>query len=123
MVIVPFSTDTLNTEMFSRRDGFPDVWLQVRTSSEFHAQLSSSPNGKGTLMLPHVRTQLSSVKVAKAKAIGRKHNTAAFIFMFLQSVLPLGSPLTGFYNPTFADADAPAAAKSVSTLERVSWVF
>ncbi|KAI6688596.1 hypothetical protein NL676_025424 [Syzygium grande] len=63
MVIVPFSTDTLNTGMFSRRDGFPDVWLQ-----------------------------LSSVKVAKAKAIGRKHNTAAFIFMFLQSVLPLGSP-------------------------------
>ncbi|KAI6688587.1 hypothetical protein NL676_025415 [Syzygium grande] len=91
MVIVPFSTDTLNIGMFSRRDRFPDVWLQVRTSSEFHAELSSSPNGKGTLMLPHVRTQLASVQVAKDKAIGRKHNTASVIFMFLQSLLPLGS--------------------------------
>ncbi|KAI6668405.1 hypothetical protein NL676_016116 [Syzygium grande] len=61
----------LNTGIFSR-DKFPDVWLEVRTNSEFHAQLSSSPNGKGTLMLPHVRTQLSSVKVAQGQGHWKK---------------------------------------------------
>ncbi|KAI6699830.1 hypothetical protein NL676_014154 [Syzygium grande] len=69
MVIVPYSMDMSNNGMFSPRDKFPDVQLQKWTRLEFYAQLSSSPNGKGTLMLPHVRSPLSSVKVVKPRPL------------------------------------------------------
>ncbi|KAI6688590.1 hypothetical protein NL676_025418 [Syzygium grande] len=92
MVIVPFSTDLSDTGLLRPKISFGGSRSAVVEEDEVGVPLATfvEPEWERHAQFLHIRSQLSfSVKVSKAKAIGRKHNTAAFIFMFLQSVLPV----------------------------------